>query len=150
MLWTTVCSQVLTLHPIMFLLNQKPMSLKRVTVFFTSHYVPIKSQSQRVYNQHQISLHPIMFLLNLDQHEFHSGNIAFTSHYVPIKSKESKRRCIWKRFTLHPIMFLLNLYKCSRCSATTYSFTSHYVPIKSSRDSCKVTCKCLYIPLCSY
>ena len=62
------------------------MSLKRVTVFFTSHYVPIKSQSQRVYNQHQISLHPIMFLLNLDQHEFHSGNIAFTSHYVPIKS----------------------------------------------------------------
>ena len=79
----------LPLHPIMFLLNPHISLFSAFVTSFTSHYVPIKSNSNRKQMLAWGTLHPIMFLLN--RHRGHEKRIT-------------------KR-ALHPIMFLLNQYR---------------------------------------
>ena len=75
---------------------------------FTSHYVPIKSYCHKNIIQVEKSLHPIMFLLNPKINKFICFVFIFTSHYVPIKSQAGGFMSKYMKY-----------------------FTSHYVPIKS-------------------
>ena len=93
----------------MFLLNQREESLCNKLITFTSHYVPIKSNVERIEFGNPSPLHPIMFLLNQAMAFINfSIHTNFTSHYVPIKSSSD-----------------------FSSSSFPFAFTSHYVPIKS-------------------
>ena len=60
-----VIYKVVPLHPIMFLLNHlNSLLLEDSPKFFTSHYVPIKSEYHIFFHLFYAALHPIMFLLN--------------------------------------------------------------------------------------
>ena len=120
---------LVTLHPIMFLLNPIAMSCHfLIPATFTSHYVPIKS--------------PYILLSYLKSNNF-------TSHYVPIKSR------IPHLFSplyaaLHPIMFLLN--QALMLLRHPVHSTLHPIMFLLNRglhrpDESKGL---LYIPLCSY
>ena len=76
---------VLTLHPIMFLLNH------------LTHYLVIYKV---------VPLHPIMFLLNLGNEFTPAKKEIFTSHYVPIKSK----LCHRNKISFYPLYIPLCSY----------------------------------------
>ena len=115
----------------MFLLNQREESLCNKLITFTSHYVPIKSNVERIEFGNPSPLHPIMFLLNQAMAFINfSIHTNFTSHYVPIKSSSDFSSSSFPfAFTSHyvPIKSVLSSYYLS----TNNDFTSHYVPIKS-------------------
>ena len=94
-----------SLHPIMFLLNQRECAEDLSISIFTSHYVPIKSVNT-LNNCFCISL--------------------FTSHYVPIKSTYFDS-LIASNISLHPIMFLLN----RRRFRQKINFNKLYIPLCS-------------------